>query len=578
MIDSSCPGRPRRRLALVSVLLLMLVVSVSGTSGTAQPARAAAAAYVTINGAGSTWSQNALDSWRRDVVQFGMTVNYAGTGSSDGRNQFRSGTVDFAASDIPYGIKDGNNLDEPPSDTHPFAYIPVTAGGTTFMYNLKVGNRRVTNLRLSGSTVAEIFTGGITMWNDPAIAADNPGLRLPAIRVVPVVRSEGSGSTAQFTQWLLATQGAVWREYCAAARRDPCTQTSVFPVVPGRGMVAQAGDLGVAGYVAQPQAVGAIGYVQYSYAIQAGFPVAKMLNQAGYYTEPTPGHVAVSLLKAKINMNKNDPRVYLTQDLSQVYVNDDPRTYPLSGYSYMILPVSLNNPMTLAKGETLADFGKHALCQGQTKVNALGYSALPINLVQAGFEQLRKIPGANVGNISIQSCHNPTFSTDGTNTLAKNDPMPPACDKRGPTQCATGTAGAKDEDTPVRDDGRDGGGGDPSADPTDGPSGNPSGGPSGGPGGGTPDPGSNPETDVACDPDSADCGVGGGVGNGGDPNVLAQPVSAEADLGNGFRFALMALAGVLLIGIGLGPPLIAQAGARRRQRESDGGPLPGARP
>ncbi|MFD0742110.1 phosphate ABC transporter substrate-binding protein PstS [Phytohabitans flavus] len=364
MITTSHPGRLHRWLAVACTLLLAAGVGVF-----VRPP-AAAAAYVTINGAGSTWSQNAIDSWRRNVNQFGMTVNFAGTGSSDGRNQFRAGTVDWAASDIPYGIKDGNNLDVPPTQAHPFAYMPVTAGGTTFMYNLKIGNQRVTNLRLSGTNIAKIFTGGIRMWNDAAIAADNPGLRLPAIRIVPVVRSEGSGSTAQFTQWMYATQRSLWNSYCAAAGRNPCTQTSVYPIVPGRGMVAQAGDLGVSGYVAQPQALGAIGYVQYSYAIQANFPVAKMLNNGNYYTEPTAGHVAVSLLKAKINLNKNDPNVYLTQDLSDVYTNTDPRTYPLSGYSYMILPVSLNNPMTTAKGETIADFGKYALCQGQTQVNS----------------------------------------------------------------------------------------------------------------------------------------------------------------------------------------------------------------
>src|SRR5262249_24341926 len=154
-------------------------------------------------------------------------------------------------------------------------------------------------LRLSGENIARIFTGVLTRWNDPAIAADNPGLRLPAIKIVPVVRSDGSGSTAQFTQWMIATQGRYWTDYCRKVGRDPCTQTAAYPVLSGSGMVGQSRDLGVSGYVAQASAVGAIGYVEYSYAIQAGFPVAKVLNVAGYYTEPTAGHVAVSLLRAK---------------------------------------------------------------------------------------------------------------------------------------------------------------------------------------------------------------------------------------------------------------------------------------
>src|SRR5262249_11090981 len=155
-----------------------------------------------------------------------------------------------------------------------------------------------------------------------------------------------------------------------------------YPVLNGSPMIGQPGDLGVSGYVSQEGAVGSIGYVEYSYAKQAGFPVAKVLNPAGYYTEPTAGHVAVSLLAAKINMDKNNKDPYLTQDLSQVYTNRDPRTYVLSSYPYMILPTTTAKNFDPAKGLTLGDFGKYLLCQGQSQVNALGYSALPINLVQ----------------------------------------------------------------------------------------------------------------------------------------------------------------------------------------------------
>src|SRR5262249_15989225 len=263
-----------------------------------------AAAYTPISGAGSTWSANAINAWRANVAQYGMVGNYAAVGSTIGRNEFKQGTVAWAGSDIPYGVADGNYFDPPPdpSTQRGFAYMPDTAGGTVFMYNLKIGLRRVTNLRLSGDTVAKIFTGVIKTWNDPAIRADNPGLILPATPVVPVVRSDGSGSTAQFTQWMVAREHGYWSAYCGKVGRNPCTQTSAYPLM-GSPMVGQPGDLGVAGYVAQQQSVGAIGYVEYSYAINAGFPVAKVLNSAGYYTEPTAGHVAVALLKAKINNN-----------------------------------------------------------------------------------------------------------------------------------------------------------------------------------------------------------------------------------------------------------------------------------
>ena len=125
-------------------------------------------------------------------------------------------------------------------------------------------------------------------------------------------------------------------------------------------MVAQPGDTGVASYVAQAQADGAIGYTEYSYALQTGFPGAKVLNAAGYYPAPTPGHVAVSLLQAQINQDASSP-LYLTADLSQVYTDPDPRTYELSSYSYMIVPTDLTSGMTTDKGYTLGAFGQYLL-------------------------------------------------------------------------------------------------------------------------------------------------------------------------------------------------------------------------
>jgi phosphate ABC transporter phosphate-binding protein len=368
-----------------------------------------------------------MDQWRRNVNQYGMRIDYQASGSSDGRNQFRNGTVDFAVSEIPYGLKDGNAVDPLPS--RPFAYMPIVAGGTAFMYNLKIGPNRVTQLRLSGDTIAKIFTGIITKWDDPAIKADNPGLTLPAIKVVPVVRSDGSGTTAQFTAWLAAEHPSVWNEYCKrVGRASPCGFTSNYPTVAG--MVAQSGSLGVSGYVKQDQSQGAITYVEYSYAKSAGFPAAKVLNDAGFYVLPTAEAVAVGLLGARINSD-------LSQNLTGVYGNKDKRSYPLSSYSYMIIPTSNDNGFSNEKGNTLADFANYFLCQGQQQADALGYSPLPLNLVKAGFDQIRRIPGAVPENINLAKCNNPTFSADGSNTLAKTAPQPPACDAKGPTQCGT---------------------------------------------------------------------------------------------------------------------------------------------
>ncbi|MFB7937443.1 phosphate ABC transporter substrate-binding protein PstS [Streptomyces sp. NPDC056049] len=423
----------------------------------AGPPAAQAAGYTKITGSGSTWSSNAVEQWRRNIgANIGLTVNFNANGSSQGREQFKNGTVDFAVSEIPYGLTDGGATDVPPG--RGYAYMPIVAGGTAFMYNLRIGGRQVTNLRLSGPVLAKIFTGQLTMWNAPEIKADNPGLTLPARRIVPVVRSDGSGTTAQFTTWLAKEHGAVWNEHCRrAGRSTPCGMTSYFPVVPGTTAVAKSGSLGVSAHVRQPQGEGAITYVEYSYAVNAHFPVVKVLNRSGHYVEPTAQAVAVALLRARINTDRASAD-YLTQILDDVYRSADSRAYPLSSYSYMIVPTSDSAPHTADKGRSLGTFARYFLCEGQQQAEELGYSPLPKNLVQAGFDQVRRIPGAPTGAVDLSSCRNPTFSSDGTNTLAEKAPRPKPCDKQGPRQCADGTGGARGVATPVVDGGGTSGG------------------------------------------------------------------------------------------------------------------------
>lgn len=415
----------RRIVAGVSLALSSLTVFGSVDA-------ALAVSYVPISGAGSSWSANAIDQWRRNVTQYGMRINYASTGSSDGRNQFKGGTVDYAVSEIPYGLIDNGRKDDLP--TRGFAYMPIVAGGTAFMYNITSGGERIANLRLSGDVISKIFTGVITKWNDSAIAKDNPGLTLPDRTIVPVVRSDGSGSTAQFTLWMSKQYGSIWNAYCNKVGRNECGMTSNYPTISG--MVAQPNSQGVSGYVAQKANEGTITYVEYSYALKTGFPVAKVLNKAGYYTEPTAQNVAVALLGAKINKTPGDN--YLTQDLAGVYNNKDLRTYPLSSYSYMIVPTEAAGSFTADKGKTLAAFSNYFLCQGQNQADVLGYSPLPGNLVEAGLEQVKRIPGAEVADININSCDNPTLDK----SYFTSAPMPSECDKLGASQCTDATGGA----------------------------------------------------------------------------------------------------------------------------------------
>ena len=540
--------RDLRRFAARTVVAAVLIAYLGvGYLHPSQPA-SAAEDYVPISGAGSTWSQNALDQWRRNVTQYGMQVNYQGTGSSDGRNQFRNGTVDFAISEIPYGLRDGGVFDTPPDRS--YAYMPIVAGGTSFMYNLKIAGKRVTNLRLSGENLAKIFTGNLKIWNDPAIVKDNPQLALPARPIVPVVRSDGSGTTAQLTTWLSKRYASLWDPYCKnAGRSTPCGVTSSFPVVSGSGFTAQSGSLGVSGYVSQSQNEGTITYVEYSYALNTNFPVVKMLNKSGYYTEPTAQNVAVGLLKAQINTDEGSSN-FLTQILDGVYDNPDRRAYPLSSYSYMVIPTVAAGSFNDAKGKTLGAFAYYFLCEGQQQAPVLGYSPLPVNLVKAGMDQVRRIPGVDVEAVDISKCNNPTFSKTGKNTLAGTAPFPPECDRIGKTQCTTGSGGAQQPTAASADDET---------------AGSPEGGkgPTGDEGVATPvDPGDGPGP-VVVDPDTGEI-VLAPVSDSSGQLVSGTPQNLNAAYSQGMEKALMLLAGLMLLLVVLVPPIVGQILSKRR--------------
>ncbi|CAI9398793.1 phosphate ABC transporter substrate-binding protein PstS [Nocardioides sp. T2.26MG-1] len=404
----------------------------------ALPGTASATVYAQIEGTGSTWSELIVQQWIADVDANGMKVVYTGGGSTKGRKDFSQDSTDFAISEIPYqGTDEQGQADT--SNGREFAYLPIVAGGTAFTYQLKVGNDLVRNLRLSGETLAKIFTNQITNWNDPAITEDNNGRKFPSMPIKPVVRSDGSGTTAQFTTWMDHEYPSIWRPYFGQSGL-----TSYYPKHGGQ-MISQAGSDQVMNTIKGFAGNGTIGYVEYSYPLNADFPVVKVLNKAGYFVEPTQYNTAVALTRAKINQDKNS-QLYLTQILDDVYTNPDPRAYPISSYSYMIIPTGKDDPrMTTAKRQTLADFTYYSLCAGQTKAGPYGYSPLPLNLVQAGFSQIAKLktadPDVDLTDRDVTSCNNPTF--DGKNlshnVLAEKAPQPASCDKVGAGPCGTAT-------------------------------------------------------------------------------------------------------------------------------------------
>lgn len=418
-----------RRSAIFSVGVVLLSLSLLISSQ-----RPAAAAYARIEGSGSTWSQVIVSQWIDDVSANGIQVVYTGNGSSAGRQAFAKSTTDFAISEVPYQGSGAVGGDDPAPKNRPFSYLPIVAGGTAFTYQIKVGGKLVKNLRLSGQTIAEIFTGKITNWNDPKISADNNGRVLPNLRIKPVYRSDGSGTTAQFTTWLNSEYPSIWQPFFG--RKGI---TSNYPAKVG---IGASGSDQVMNSISSVQGNGYIGYVEYAYPVRQSYPVLKVLNKAGYFVEPTQYNVAVALTKATIRSD-------LTQELTGVYRDTDPRAYPLSSYSYMLIPTGSKDPrMTTSKRQSLVDFMFYSLCSGQSKAGKFGYSPLPLNLVQAGFTQLKKLkaadPKVNIDNRDVTKCNNPTFVPGNlsANKLAQIAPSPAACDKQGSGPCggATGQA------------------------------------------------------------------------------------------------------------------------------------------
>jgi ABC-type phosphate transport system substrate-binding protein len=354
---------------------------------------------------------------------------YTPAGSARGRQDFANSATDFAVSDI--GYQGGGDLSH-----RPYAYLPLVAGGTAFPYNLVVGGHRLDNLRLSGEALAKIFTDQITNWDDPEITADNNGQQLPSMRIVPVVHSEGAGPTLEFTSWLHAedpTLSASFSGHDSALEYWPSGEV---------GQVAQIGSEAVINFIDSAAGDGSIGYDESSSALATSTPVAKIENAAGYFTAPTPYNVAVSLTQARINVDQSSPG-YGLEDLTAVYTYADPRTYPLSGYSYMIIPTAKVDPSinTTAKAQTLADFISYAVWKGQAEGAPVGYAPLPLNLVQAAFGALELLRAANSSVVlspdPLASCDNPTFVANRLNNdhLYAIAPQPSWCDRAGRGPC-----------------------------------------------------------------------------------------------------------------------------------------------
>ena len=411
-------------------LLVSLVASASPLVVRVTPAEAAS--HDQIQGSGSSWAYNAVNQWISDVNAQGLQVVFTSTGSAQGRQDFAHNSNDFAVSDIGYQGQDPLTGASDSNDGRQFVYLPIVSGGTAFPYQIRVGGQLVRNLRLSGQTLAKIFTNQITNWSDPQITADNNGRQLPSIPIVPVIHSEGSGSTAQFTTYLDTVFPTIWRPF-AGVNPGLGPGKGFTEYFPAKGSATpENGSDQIMNFISAGGSNGAIGYDEYSYALGKNYPVAKVENAGKYFTLPNQYNVAVALTQAQI-----DPSTLL-QTLTNVYSYNDIRTYPLSSYSYAIIPTSPSDPrMTTAKRQTLVDYLFYGVCGGQKEMGPIGYSSLPFNLVQASFSQIDKLkaadPAVDITARDPSSCNNPTFdhSDLSHNLLAEIAPQPPPCDQEG---------------------------------------------------------------------------------------------------------------------------------------------------
>jgi ABC-type phosphate transport system substrate-binding protein len=431
---------PRWRARVTAVAGAGAAVALASLGLAAAPWPAGAASFVAISGSGSSWASVAIDQWAQDVRPNGIVVNYNPDGSASGRGDYMANQDEFAGSDPPFrnGLdKLGGTGAEHPSQG--YSYIPDTAGGTALIYHITVGGKLITNLRLDPKTIFEIFTGQITNWDNKRITHIY-GAQLPNLPITPVIRSDGSGATYFFTLWMASLFPSEWNAFCNRVHpgiSPPCGQTEFYPQFGSA--KAENGSNNVITYITSSFGNGSIGYDEYAYALNSHYPVVQVLNPDNYFVGPTPQNVAVALTQAIINGNQGSPN-FLQQDLHKLYGFRDPRNYPISSYSYLIVPREGTQPptnFTNPKGATLSTWINFMLCGGQHQMAQLGYSPLPKNLVQGGLIQNAKIPGhVAVPPINhLTNCNNPTMQ-NGHNILLATAPFPSPCQKLGaPLNC-----------------------------------------------------------------------------------------------------------------------------------------------
>jgi phosphate transport system substrate-binding protein len=302
----------------------------------------------TLNGAGATFPAPVYSEWAaRFKAKQGTTVNYQAIGSGGGIAQFTAGTVDFGATDSPMKDAEITAAKKKGDPVH----IPTVLGAVTVSYNVQGVDK---GLKLDGATIADIFLGKVTKWNDKAIAANNSGVTLPSTKISVCHRSDESGTTKNFTEFLA--------DYSKAWASGPGVDKSVkWPTGTGA-----KGNDGVAACVKQTD--GAVGYVEQAYALQNGFTTAAVKNKEGNFIEPSLPATSAAGAAAKP-----------PPDLRFSTINaPGPTTYPITAVTFLLVyqdPCKAG--MDKTKAGLLEDWLNYAESDGQAIASELQYAKLP---------------------------------------------------------------------------------------------------------------------------------------------------------------------------------------------------------
>jgi phosphate transport system substrate-binding protein len=316
---------------------------------------------VSLTGAGATFPYPLYAKWFADYAALtGVHINYQSIGSGGGIQQLINGTVDFGASDAPMTdeemarAKGGNVL-----------HFPTILGADVVAYNLPgIGD----TLNLTGELVADIFLGKVNRWNDKRLLELNPGIPLPDMEIVVVHRSDGSGTTYVFTDYL----SSVSQEWAAG---------------PGRGKevrwptgIGAKGNEGVTGQV--KQLPGSIGYLELAYARQNKLPVARIRNASGNMVAPTIEAISAAATGIVERLGPDtDYRVSIVN-------SPVAEAYPIASFTWLLVYEVQRDPV---KGKTLVDFMRWMYTEGQKRATALDYAPLPPDLAQALLARLDRI-------------------------------------------------------------------------------------------------------------------------------------------------------------------------------------------